>query len=371
MSEWVVAEQIKRARVTLGLTLPRAADGLSISVEALEGWESGSLAPDDEQLWTLAETYGRPISYFFAKTSQPPARRDYRAQRTWQVEADLDMRRMLVARFEELCRMQVRLEALSDEPEPSTLLSNLRETQPAMLSGEGLADWVRTELGLQIAPVLDLERLLAEGLGIRVFTVDFPGGDVSGTSWWHAEFGPGILVNRRDAARRRVFTMAHELGHLLQPLGQALCGYLTVGPAEEAAANRFAAAFLMPETGLEMMLDELRRDELLVGWDTPDRAMDRVAKHFGVSREAVAWRLEGLGVLPSGFTAVRRALWESHRPYGRPKGPRWRRRLSDLGTRHVRLAQQAFATNQISLGALADALLIDIDQAYQLTETTA
>jgi Zn-dependent peptidase ImmA (M78 family) len=165
--------------------------------------------------------------------------------------------------------------------------------------------------------------------------------------------------------------MAHELGHLLHPEGQALCGFLSSGPNEETAANRFAAEFLLPSSGLATVVEQLVVDELLTGWHTPDRALERVARRYGVSREAASWRLEALEHLPSGFTAARRAIWSARPRYGQTRGARWQRRLSDLGVRHVRLAQQAFARSQISLGSLADALLIDIEQAYELTEATA
>jgi Zn-dependent peptidase ImmA (M78 family)/transcriptional regulator with XRE-family HTH domain len=368
MSAGILPGQLRRARETIRLPIHRAAKMLSVPLETLEAWEGGTLVPDDERLWDVAELYGRPVSYFYTETGSPPPHQDFRSSPAIDLETELATRRAVVARFEELCRLQARLEALSGEPRGEPLLARLRSEASHHQPPERLAEWLRGQLGLGNEPIKNLEVLIEESLGVRLFVVDIPGATVSGTSWWHDEFGPAMLVNRRDGSARRSFTMAHELGHMLRPSGQPLCGFLVGGPVEEADANAFAAAFLMPSIAVRSVVSELEREELISGWLTPDRGLDRLARRFGVSREAASWRLERLGVLPRGFTATRRALWDSRPRIVRARGPRWRRRLSDLGQRHVRLAQRAYANHQISLSVLADALLIDDEQAYTLAE---
>jgi len=109
-----------------------------------------------------------------------------------------------------------------------------------------------------------------------------------------------ILVNQSDSPNRKRFTIAHELGHHFLHLqgedgefvdGEADLFRETPGTVEttdkammEVQANKFAASLLMPS--------ELVRQE----WDKL-RSVERIARHFNVSEEAMGYRLNRLGLL--------------------------------------------------------------------------
>ena len=96
-----------------------------------------------------------------------------------------------------------------------------------------------------------------------------------------------ILVNAAEPEPRRRFTIAHELGHwvcqCLEGTAQAIyCRAEEVGVdpnarAQEREANIFAANLVMPESAVRDAERENR---------------------FGVSDEAMAWRLHNLGLGP-------------------------------------------------------------------------
>jgi hypothetical protein len=105
-----------------------------------------------------------------------------------------------------------------------------------------------------------------------------------------------ILVNRKSAPRRRRFTVAHELGHYLNPYhvdsqgGQLSCGlndmrFAAVSTADrhrrhEAEANRFAIEILAPRMRCRTFLSS-----------DPDIAQIlAIAQEFNISREAAARR---------------------------------------------------------------------------------
>lgn len=100
-----------------------------------------------------------------------------------------------------------------------------------------------------------------------------------------------VLVNASESALRRRFTLAHEIGHwALHCSGIApppiLCRAVGLRPgadAREREANVFAADLLMPE-------DDVRAARA----DEPDVAA--LAERFGVSPEAMGWRLFNLGL---------------------------------------------------------------------------
>jgi Zn-dependent peptidase ImmA (M78 family) len=99
-----------------------------------------------------------------------------------------------------------------------------------------------------------------------------------------------IYVNAEDVPTRRRFTLAHEVGHwvcqCLEGKGApVMCRAEDVSEGAdrtlEREANVFAAELLMPEPAV--------RAEFSGGGE--------IAERFGVSSEAMAWRLYNLGLV--------------------------------------------------------------------------
>jgi Zn-dependent peptidase ImmA (M78 family) len=128
--------------------------------------------------------------------------------------------------------------------------------------------------------------------------------EVSGVLYRRPD-GVVIAVNRDHALSRRRFTVAHELGHLLLHQGRPLIVDHVVRARinlrdhrsslaterEEIEANRFAANLLMPADLVnDQLTKQLRR--------SPDeqQTIDALAKKFGVSPQAMEFRLTNLGL---------------------------------------------------------------------------
>jgi hypothetical protein len=103
-----------------------------------------------------------------------------------------------------------------------------------------------------------------------------------------------IYTNAAEPQARRRFTLAHELGHwvcqcLEGRAAPAYCRAEVVGldptaRAVEREANVFAAELLMPEQRV--------REE----WGRASSA-EEIARWFGVSAEAMSWRLYSFGLV--------------------------------------------------------------------------
>lgn len=128
--------------------------------------------------------------------------------------------------------------------------------------------------------------------GLRVVEVD--GLDCSGMLMPSRRM---VYLNAEEChrvPRRRRFTIAHELGHLVLHAGDTaapavFCRHVRstespISDAIEREANHFAAELLMP--------DELMRAAVARGVTGPDALGDR----FEVSPLAAAWRLFNLGL---------------------------------------------------------------------------
>lgn len=85
--------------------------------------------------------------------------------------------------------------------------------------------------------------------GILMYEMPLQDSLLSGVFRWVRNV-PTILLNRRHSWVRRRFTAAHELYHYLNDMPTPEVAYLMLRrgrmTADERAANRFAAALLMP-----------------------------------------------------------------------------------------------------------------------------
>ena len=157
------------------------------------------------------------------------------------------------------------------------------------------------ELDIQAPPVPVHQ--LARHRGARIVRVEGDEGDIDG--FLYRDDGKVVIgVNRNQASVRQRFTIAHELGHLLlHESGEPSQVYVDRGfrvrlrsgvssegtDLHEMEANRFAAELLMP-------LDFLRVDLEGREFDlAADHELRELAKRYGVSTQALAIRLNGLG----------------------------------------------------------------------------
>jgi len=146
-------------------------------------------------------------------------------------------------------------------------------------------------------PPVDLDAI-ALGMGVEIRPYDLEP-DVSGILYRDGNRRV-IVFNRSHSLERQRFTIAHELGHLMLHKGQPVHvdeGFrvnlrdprsTTAENVEEVEANAFAANLLMPANWLRSDLD-------LGPFDLADeQSLSRLAKRYGVSAQAMAFRLAAL-----------------------------------------------------------------------------
>ncbi len=149
----------------------------------------------------------------------------------------------------------------------------------------------------QVYDALNGWKAAFEGLGILVFqATGVSTKEMRGFSFAEWPF-PAIILNVKDFPNPRVFTLAHELCHLL--LRQdGMCDLTEGGPRPpeedrtEVFCNAFAAEFLVPTSAF--------LESAVVGAHGPDQRwrddeIASLARRFSVSREVVVRRLLTLG----------------------------------------------------------------------------
>lgn len=133
---------------------------------------------------------------------------------------------------------------------------------------------------------------IAVSEGIKVMTdPDYPD-DRSGHIEIDQDGTATIIVNGKQAATRKRFTIAHEIAHFvfdrdyleqhrfIDRDGDAMDASYR---KRESRANAFAAQLLMPE------------QDFIQQW-VALRSVDKIADYFGVSRDAVRFRAMNLGL---------------------------------------------------------------------------
>lgn len=370
------------ARESAGFDLAAAAVKLDVDREKLLAWENidGEEAPSIPQLRKLAELYRRPLAVLYLP--EPPV--SFQPMHDFRRLPDLGLRRFspeltLEIRFAQQ-RRALALELFEDaEEKPKDFgLETTINSNP-----ETAAVDIRNALGINHAEqsrwrdhrvAFTAWRSKIEELGVLVFQASkIESEEASGFAYW-ADVLPFIVVNRKDAYARRVFSMFHELAHLMlrQSGVSDLDGDGPRAPTDEKIevfCNQVAAAALMPR---DTFLAEPAIATRGVGsheWD--DATVQSLSLIYGVSREAIVRRLLTLNRTTEAFYVRKRAQYavefQQQRQRDREKNagkpiPRNmpRETVADYGKPFVRRVIQNYHLDRISLSDVSGYLGVKV-----------
>ena len=345
--------QLRKARELLQLTPEEMASELDVTKSDVSNWEEERSQPSLKQLENLAELYSRGIDYFLKRTPPPPRKIKFRG-RPGQSLIDLPKQaKSVLAKFDELCRTALEVGNLLERKREVTLPRFDESIHPKVAAAS-----LRKKLGADDKPLPSLREQL-ERKGFHIFELVVPDDAFSGFSFWHSEYGPCILLNANELKGRRNFTLAHELAHLLYGHESALC-YIPLKFSDirediELKTNQFAIELLLPEMGVK---EDFRRRELPT---TPaEKELGQMAGKWGVSIQALGYRLENFGLIARGYTDT---LFElKPKFYRRPRMPKWKRQL---GKGFVEETFEAYEKGLVSAGKVASGLGITVREVMK------
>jgi Zn-dependent peptidase ImmA (M78 family) len=189
-------------------------------------------------------------------------------------------------------------------------------------------------------------------VGVFVFKDAFKNEDYSGFCLYDEMF-PIIYVNNSSSKTRQIFTLFHELAHLLfqtsgiDTLGGAYIENLGSDSKKiEIFCNRFAAEFLLPEKVFADAMKGRKHDE---------EAATELASRFHVSRELVFRRFLDRDWISKRTYEEAAARWSKQRGGGQGGDYYWTK-LTYLGRDYVSLALDEYRRNRITESQLADYL---------------
>lgn len=205
---------------------------------------------------------------------------------------------------------------------------------------EQLAQKARESLGIGNEPVRDICGLLESRAGIKIYAREFKSDAFFGLSILEDDGSKVIVVNTWDRIpiERRIFSVAHEFGHILMHLTSFDNPSLEEDAIEEKEANAFASYFLMPEKDF---IDEWNK---CVSFDFIDRVI-KVKQIFKVSHKAVLYRLSE--ILESKNIKIN--IWQKFNIEYKKKYPN-----SKLSYNEELNPLNSLEENSVELGALSD-----------------
>lgn len=351
----------------LELSVDEVAERTGIDAARITGIEAGNVEPSGDEVLILADVYGEPVDYFITNersASIEKASDLYRMYGTTFSSAD----RQSIQEFLRLCRMEHEIESvLGARPR----VFDFRPGRPhhhLKTHGRQTAEKLRSDLRLGDEPIENPFHL-ARTLGCHVFRRSLQNSKVSGLMLRHDEFGPCILVNYLEDSYRQNFSVAHELCHAILDddctftvsFGRERDESVEERRRREWRANSFASHLLFPHTV---------RERLKLGASDEDRAraIRHAAESYRVNPVVVLYALKEAGRLTKQEVnrlqpglKVPRAEKDDADLAGESDLVRERRRrhlAAGLSPEYVETCLRAYREAQISLGRLADALLV-------------
>ena len=352
----VNGDVITWARERAGLSPQEAAH----KFPKIAAWETGAALPSYPQLESMADEFRIPIAvFFFPERPNVP-----RIEETFRTLPDTEFAR-LPRRIQFLLRkakaFQLGLHELTQGRNPAERLITHDLEFTARMSADTMAARVRDYLGISLEQQMawrNVDEALKEwrqalyGVGIFVFKDAFREESFSGFSLYDDVF-PIIYVNNSAAKTRQIFTLFHELGHLLfhtsgiDPLDDQYVERLPERPRHiEVLCNRFAAQFLVPEKAFEAAF---------AGQRPTDRTAEILAARFHVSREFIFRKFLDRDLITHEDYGRAARQWAGQRQEGSGGNPYWSK-LAYLGRDYVALAFNQYHQNRIDETQLGEYL---------------
>jgi Zn-dependent peptidase ImmA (M78 family)/plasmid maintenance system antidote protein VapI len=247
-------DTLKLARNYFGLNQKEFARKLDISQALVSNLEKSLKPLTEDIIEKLKDEFGE--TFFSQVMSTPNLKVHYRASATVAKKyTDLFEARLLIIsnKIEQL------LEYV-EIPENKIPQKNLEDFQ---LDSEYLANEVRDYFGLGRKPIEDIVKLLeTNGVIVYFFDYDFiseQNKSFDGVSFY-VKGVPVILVNDKIQNARKVFTLAHELCHLI--IHNHNDFFISNERDMEKEANKFASEFLAPKSALRGEFTRLSTEKL-------------------------------------------------------------------------------------------------------------
>ncbi|HUU87942.1 MAG TPA: XRE family transcriptional regulator [Candidatus Glassbacteria bacterium] len=294
---------LRWARENTHYTIPHIAKELKKDESVIISWENGSDSPSYTLLEKLAyQYYNLPLAVFYFP--DPPNIENPKTKMRRLPEYELERLSPDTYNMINLGMgyQQSLIDLLGQNNKENAIFKIIKnKLNTDILS---LANLVRQYLNINIEQQINFKtndnafkawRYEIEKAGIFTFKNSFKDKFISGFSLFHEEY-PIIFINNSNSHTRQIFTLIHELAHILfgiNGISDIDDSYLSMMSSEEKQieinCNRFAAEFLIP---LRIINSELMNLTVI-----NESTISDLSNKYKVSREVILRRLLDINIL--------------------------------------------------------------------------
>ncbi len=352
----ITPELLTWARERAGYSL----DAASEDFRKIAAWESGEDRPSYPQLEKLAAKFRVPVAVFFfpEPPELPPVEESFRTLGPAQLALIPPRIRLLLRKA---LTFQMGLEELNfGRNQAERIITRDLKFQPGD-DVDLIASRVREYLGIgmeeqfrwgDVEKALETWRKSFMDVGVYVFKDQFRDDGYSGFCLYNDEF-PIIYVNNTTARTRQIFTLFHELAHLLfrtSGINSLTDDYIDDlspdGRSIEVICNRMASCLLVPDSDFE---------RAFAGSAPNEETAAALARRFSVSRELIYRKFLDRDLITEKEYETTVMKWAAQMR-GSGGGNYYYTKITCLGMEYTTLAFQRYYQNQIDANQLADYL---------------
>ena len=342
-------------------------------------WESGEALPTYVQVEQMAERFKIPVAVFFfpKPPAVPPIEQSFRTFTAEDFAAIPRTVRFFLRRGQ---AMQLNLAELNDSKNPAGRVIS-RDLKPSTSTSlDEIAEQVRCYLGISIDEQASwksvdeaLEKwreVFATKAGVYVFKDAFRAPNYFGFCLYDDEF-PVIYINNSSSKSRQIFTLFHELGHLLFHTSgiDMLDDYFIdhLGSTEqkiEIICNGLAARILVPDNVLDGMLKGLKIGRPLA---------TQLSGYFSVSREVIYRKFLDRGLIDHAEYSAAAKEWAAQMKGkdNESSGNYYNSQRAYLGQRYIDLAFTRYYQHRFDRAQLAEYLNLKLKNLPTFAEKFA
>ncbi|MBD2607440.1 ImmA/IrrE family metallo-endopeptidase [Scytonema hofmannii FACHB-248] len=279
----IIAANLIRYRKSLGLSQEQLAEQAGVTRQSINNYENAKTLPDSKILSALANALGITLDDLLRSLGEGLPNFRFRAHVSFDKNAQFAAQVLRMLQTYNALEQAVGLPTYTPESTPCHQVEgNEKHIQT-------IAALFRHRLGLGDAPIANLFQSVEE-IGLKVLRSSIPIKGFFGLSACSDIEGAFVLVNTHNITiERQLFTLAHEIGHLIFHRVEYQDTLIEEGTKEEEKAREkvadyFASHLLVPQAEFERMY-ALTQDIV------------KLKRHFRVSYLVVLNRLAEMKII--------------------------------------------------------------------------
>ena len=357
------------ARQELNITQEEVADRMGRNIEDIINWEEGKDYPTYAQLEKLAYTiYKRPLAVFFFPNI-PNIPKNNGKFRTLDNEIFNEIPTRIIELMNQARVMQLNLQELDSN-------SRIRITELELdIHEQNFYEKLRDVLGVDLelqkkaknmSDAFEMWRSAFYECGVYVFKEAFKDNSFSGFCLYDIKY-PVIYINNSMSYSRQIFTLFHELCHILiktSGIDKANDDYISRLELDnrklETICNMFAGKFLVPTNDLLKLIDNVEINE---------KNIEKLSKKYSVSRDVILRKLLDMGKISKEAYEKKHSDYQEEmyrKPINSGGGNYYNTKKAYLGENYINDVCSNYYSGKIDLYETANYLNVRVEAIPQL-----